>query len=326
MRFFSYITDALRTIMSNKMRSGLSTLGIVIGVLSVVVLMAIGKGAEQEMMKQMGDLMKNRISISPGGGYSARDEEKGKPGQYIKKVTFDTQLVAYLEEYFPELSGKIEYSARLRRGGPIKLGKHEMYAGVRGIPQQVFALQELELDQGMLFTPQHYENQDMVVIASYGLINELKERNKRGGAKIDFKKLIGSKLRISGREFTLIGILKQKEEWEEGVLYAPITTIQERINHSKEISNILVHLDPRADNQLWQDRITYLLLKKYNFTSKKAAGFHISSNAKRADKMKSSSNVMNYLLLAIGGISLLVGGIGVMNIMIVSVTERTREI
>lgn len=79
MRFFSYFADAGKTIMSNKMRSGLSTLGIIIGMLSVIVMMAIGQGTEAQIMKYMGDIMKNNITISAGGGYSAWDEETGKP-------------------------------------------------------------------------------------------------------------------------------------------------------------------------------------------------------------------------------------------------------
>lgn len=79
MRFFSYVKDAWKTIMANKMRSGLSTLGIVIGMMSVIVMMAIGQGAEEQIMQQMGDLLKNKFTVSAGGGYSRRDEESDGP-------------------------------------------------------------------------------------------------------------------------------------------------------------------------------------------------------------------------------------------------------
>ena len=103
MRFFSYAKDAWKTIMANKMRSGLSTLGIVIGMMSVIVMMAIGQGAEQQVMQQMGDLLKNNFSVRAGGGYSQRDEDSGGPGKYIKKVEFSTDIVRYIESYFSDL-------------------------------------------------------------------------------------------------------------------------------------------------------------------------------------------------------------------------------
>ena len=135
-----------------------------------------------------------------------------------------------------------------------------------------------------------------------------------------------TKIKLGGKELSVIGLLKQASEWEGASLYIPITTMQERLNHNSNISSLTIHLDPTADNALWQKRITYLLLKKYNIANKQQAWFSIYSFAKYTEQLNSSMAVMNYLLLAIWWISLLVWGIWVMNIMIVSVTERTREI
>lgn len=109
-------------------------------------------------------------------------------------------------------------------------------------------------------------------------------------------------------------------------MYIPSSTAMERINHNNRISRLEIILPPEEDNQLWQDRISYLLLKKFNQPNKSAAGFEVYSWAKDTEAYKQSMAMFKYLLLGIGAISLLVGGIGVMNIMIVSVTERTREI
>lgn len=113
MRFFSYAKDAWKTIMANKMRSGLSTLGIIIGMMSVIVMMAIGQGAEQSIMDQMKDLLKNKFSVTAGGGYSDRDEDAGGPGKYIKKVEFSTDTIRHIERYFPHLSGRVVYDIPL---------------------------------------------------------------------------------------------------------------------------------------------------------------------------------------------------------------------
>ncbi len=308
------------------MRSGLSMLGIIIWVMSVVVMMAIWKWAEIQMLQSMWDMMKNRISIRPGGGYSSWDYENNKPWKYIKKITFDEQLVSYIQEYFPELSGKVEYSSRIKNYSSIRFGSFDVYGEVIWVPTNFFDLQELEIQKWNMLSAKNYSNQDLVAVVSNGFLKDLERTSQRSQKKIDFNKIIGSKIRVSGKELTIVWILKQKEEWEWSMIYIPITTMQERINYNKNISDMVIHLDPSMDNQLRQDRITYLLLKKYNFTDKKSAGFNVYSNARFADEMKSGIKTMNALLIAIWAISLLVWWIWVMNIMLVSVTERTREI
>ena len=131
---------------------------------------------------------------------------------------------------------------------------------------------------------------------------------------------------MGSKEVKIIWILEQNWTFESSALYLPIDTVQNRLNHNNEISSIVAHLDPAADNEMRQNRITYLLLKKYNFKSADLAGFSVYSAAKFAEQLESAMSALNYLLLAIWWISLLVWWIGVMNIMIVSVTERTREI
>lgn len=144
MRFFSYIRDARKTIMANKMRSGLSTLGIVIGMMSVIVMMAIGQGTEAQIMKNMGDLMKNKFSVIARGGYNQWDEEKQAPGQYIKGVAFTKEIIPYIEGYFPLLSGRITYEVEMD-GGEVKIKNKSDYISARGVPQNWFNLNEKEL-------------------------------------------------------------------------------------------------------------------------------------------------------------------------------------
>lgn len=309
------------------MRSGLSTLGIVIWVMSVIILMAFGKWAEMTMMSNMGDMMKNTIMLSPGWWYSMwADDWEGNQNEYIKKIVFDEKLVHYLEEYFPELKWKIQYSSEYKGNSSVKVGWNQMYANIQGVPKSYYDLQELELEKGVWLTDRNYDNREMVTVVSYWLIKQLSQNQKTKSKKIDANNIVWTKIKLGGKELSVIGLLKQASEWEGASLYIPITTMQERLNHNSNISSLTIHLDPTADNALWQKRITYLLLKKYNIANKQQAWFSIYSFAKYTEQLNSSMAVMNYLLLAIWWISLLVWGIWVMNIMIVSVTERTREI
>lgn len=309
------------------MRSGLSTLGIVIWVMSVIILMAFGKWAEMTMMSNMGDMMKNTIMLSPGWWYSMwADDWEGNQNGYIKKIVFDEKLVHYLEEYFPELKWKIQYSSEYKGNSSVKVGWNQIYANIQGVPKSYYDLQELELEKGVWLTDRNYDNREMVTVVSYWLIKQLSQNQKSKSKKIDANNIVWTKIKLGGKELSVIGLLKQASEWEGASLYIPITTMQERLNHNSNISSLTIHLDPTADNALWQKRITYLLLKKYNIANKQQAWFSIYSFAKYTEQLNSSMAVMNYLLLAIWWISLLVWGIWVMNIMIVSVTERTREI
>lgn len=315
MRFFSYIRDARKTIMANKMRSGLSTLGIVIGMMSVIVMMAIGQGTEAQIMKNMGDLMKNKFSVIARGGYNQWDEEKQAPGQYIKGVAFTKEIIPYIEGYFPLLSGRITYEVEMD-GGEVKIKNKSDYISARGVPQNWFNLNEKELLEWSFLEAVHYERMSFVAVVN----NHFKETFYPNTSPI------GKKVKVWNKEYSIVGVLKKEDFERGGQLYIPDTTTMERIKHNNKISGFEVFLEPGDDNQLWQDRVMYLLLKKFNFPNKGSSGIDIHSSAKFAQQFQDSTNMFKYLLLGIGAISLLVWGIGIMNIMIVSVTERTREI
>lgn len=319
MRFFSYVADAIRTILSNKMRSWLSTLWIIIWVMSVVVLMAVGAWTSNQVLWQMSSMMQNTVTISPNGWYSTWSDDSDR-AEYIREITFDIDLVHYIEQSFPELSWKIEYSANYRWDTTIKYWSNSTYSQVLWVPMNYKDLQELELGQWSRFSEENFLNQDMVAVVSYGLVDNIKSDND------SMQSYIGTKIRMGTKEVKIIGILEQNWTFESSALYLPINTVQSRLNHNNQISTIVAHLDPAADNELWQNRLTYLLLKKFNFKSADLAGFSVYSAAKFAEQLESAMSALNYLLLAIWAISLLVWGIWVMNIMIVSVTERTREI
>lgn len=301
--------------MANKMRSGLSTLGIIIGMTSVVVMMAIGQGTENSITKTMGDMAKNKISISSNGGYSSWDEKNDKPGGYVQEVKFDKTLVPYIENYFPELSWKITYQVRAPYGQVKIKQKTDAVEGV-GVPENWFTLNEKKLAEWTFFTKENYEKKNFVAIVNDGFKNSFFKKGSPIGKKFIYNK----------KEFTIVWVLA-KEEYSRWVqAYIPDTTVMDRVTHKSVVDSFDVLLSPDDDNRLWQNRLSYLLLKRYNKTSMSNAGFKIESFADMVEQMKKSLQGMKMFLLAMGAISLLVWGIGVMNIMIVSVTERTREI
>lgn len=320
MKLFLYIGDARKTIFANKMRSALSTLWIVIGMASVIIMMSLGEGYKAVMMEQMGDIMKNQISIYPGWWYASWDEENDRPWSYIKKIDFTPELIQYIEWYFPSLSGKLSYAVSVDGQVRSSTTKEER-SRVQAISENWLQLNEKNVVQGSSFLSKHYQNKDFVT-----LINQWT-------AKKFFKKKspIGQKLKIGKRDYTVIGIIDDipdgvPEKYMPSNVYIPSTTYFDRVIFTDKLNEITVHLDVDESNEFWRDRITYLLLKKFNQPNKDSAWFYVGSNAEFTKQINKVTQWISVFLLAIGLISLIVGGIGVMNIMIVSVTERTREI
>lgn len=313
MRFFSYVNDARKTITSNKMRSWLSTLGIMIGMAAVIVMMAIGQGMDDLITQNMGDMAQNKLSISTNGGYQTENEQ----GQstYVKRIIFNTSIIDYISNYFPELSGQITYQIDWA-SDQIKIKNNSDYVSAMGVPKNWFSLNQKEILEGTHFTDQHYEDLSFVTIVN----NAFKQKFFPNSSPIGKKFILGKK------EYTIIGVLK-KGRFEFGSqAYVPDTTVLQRIKHNDELSSFDVFLDKDADNAVWNKRLMYLLMKKFNIDNAASAGFEISTFAEFIKKIEQTTSMMKNFLLFIGGLSLLIWGIWVMNIMIVSVTERTREI
>lgn len=313
MRFFSYVADARKTIMANKMRSGLSTLGIVIGMAAVIVMMAIGQGVDNMIAQNMGEMSQNKLSVFSNGGY--RHESDDGSSTYVRKVVFNVPLIEYIEHYFPELSGMITYQIY----GPwseVKIKKNTDYLNAIGVPANWFTLNEKEITQGNFFTSEQYEKNAFVAIVNKPFVNKFFKNTSP----------IGKKFTLAKKEYTIVWVLKEGQFDFSSQVYVPSTTLMNRIFHKDEISNFDIYLPDDADNTLWKHRLTYLLMRKFNVKDASAAGFEFTSFAKFVEKIKQTTGMMTTFLLFIGSMSLLIWGIGVMNIMIVSVTERTREI
>ncbi|MDD2537717.1 MAG: ABC transporter permease [Candidatus Absconditabacteria bacterium] len=287
-------------------------LGIVIGLSSVVILMAVGSGAQQGIMDQMSSLINNNITLSSQGGYTVWTDEE--INGYVKAIEMTPELTEEIEAYFPQLSGSVTYGATTM-GQIANEDQTSSTMGIfGGVPIDYIDKMQQSLSYGSNFYQSDYDTVQDVAIVNKNVVESL-----FNGAYA-----VGQKIVVSGREYTIIGVLDESSIM--GQVTIPITTYQQRVSGNTNIDGITIKLSAEEDSDLWMQRIKYFLLRKYNIKHIDLAGFSLSSTAAIGDAIDSSMAIFNILLAAIGSISLLVGGIGVMNIMLVSVTERTREI
>ena len=287
-------------------------LGIVIGVSSVIILMAMGAGAQEGIMKQMSSLINNNITIAANGGYTTWTNEDVKG--YVKAITLTPELSNELESAFPELSGAVTYGVTTMGQVSNSEGTSSTFTSFAGVPMWYIEKMDFTIDYGRDFNEFDFSSASEVAIINKNVIDSL----------FNGRNALGEKISVNNKEYTVVGVLEDASIM--GMTYIPLDTYWQRVAGNKDITAITVKLDANADNALWQAKIQYFLLRKYNVKHLDLAWFTLSSTAAVGDAIDATMAIFNIFLAAIGGISLLVGGIGVMNIMLVSVTERTREI
>ena len=277
-------------------------------------MLAIGKWAEKQLMDNLWDLAKNQLNV-----YQWRSER-------WKQVVITRDTINFLEQTFSELSGNIIYEVSWW-WSEIKDWKKNSdmdgnnYMSLIWVSQNRYDHVDKKLVQWTFFSSQQYEDSESVAIISQDLYERL----------FDGKNPIGQKITANKKTFAIVGVIGKEErdsnfQRKNYTVRIPYTTIKHYFPHNSNISNFVIYLPTSADNNVWRKRVLYALMKYYNKTDISEAWIEVDSFSKYIDEMKQQSQTMNYLLLAIGSISLLVWWIGVMNIMLVSVTERTKEI
>jgi len=311
MNFTTYIKDALWNLISNKMRSFLSVLGIVIWLFSVIFLMSFGTWAQQWVKDQMASLITNNITITPNWWYTQRTNDDVH--WYVKAVTLTTDLIDELEYYFPELTGKITYS-----NSALWMLKNADNDNAMGqflwVPIDYFDKMALDRNYWDKFSERNMNKNEDVAIVNKNAVDEL----------FDDVYPIWEYVYYNNRKFRIIWVLEEESIFSQ--VFIPITTYQQKVDNSTKIWSITVILWYDDDVDEWMNKIKYFLMRKYNVKHIDLAGFTVTSLSAIWDAIDKAMWIFTYLLAAIGSISLLVWGIGVMNIMLVSVTERTREI
>ena len=302
---------------THKLRSSLTILGIVIGVAAVISLMSIGKGAQADILARIGSLGSDLVTIRPGatsvGGVrssagSAASLTLEDAGAISQQIPFITAVAPY-------------YSRSLQ----LVTGNNNMNASIAGVTPGYAEMNSLDLTSGAFFSEFEYQRGEMVAV----LGSDVKE--------ILFADVdpVGQQLRMGGIAVRVIGVLNSKGAMlssPDDTVFIPLTTMQQTIAQPRTaqgghgVSSILLKVSDEKQASYVTDQITSLLRTRHQLGPSADNDFTVTSMQELAATVSATTGTMTLLLGAIAAISLLVGGIGVMNIMLVSVLERTREI
>lgn len=300
---------------ANKVRSGLTMLGIVIGISSVIAMVAIGAGAQGSIQASIESIGSNLILVTPGaqrgpgfqvsaGRGSARTLTQGDADAITAQIT-DAKAVA------PELSGRYQVTSKGKNTNTSVVGVTPSYPGVRNI----------EIDEGSFIA-----DQQVIGLSKVAVIGPT-TRDDLFGEGLE---AVGQVIRIKGVEFKVIGVTKAKGGTgfgsQDDMIFVPISSAQRFLAGDAYVTTISVQAPDTNSMTTVQDEITVLLLQRHNIKDATLADFSTLNQSDIVATASSVTNTFTILLGAVAGISLVVGGIGIMNMMLTTVTERTREI
>lgn len=314
---FENVGNALGAIGSNKLRSALTMLGIVIGVASVVLLVAIGQGAQRSVTSRIESLGTNLLTVSPGSPSQTNVRFGGGGGGGGSSAALTNDDVAAIREFVPGLSGvSPESSSRLQ----VIVGSANMNTTVTGVLSDYAAVRNSAVAFGQFVTQENVDRGDKVAVLGMQAAATLFPDGDP----------IGSDVRVGKTIFTIVGVLAEKGSQGfqnlDDVILVPLSTMQSRITGSRDVATIGVSVADPEQMSLKQAQITAVLLNEHGVVDASKQDFTVLNQANAVETLNEVTQVFTLLLGGIAAISLLVGGIGVMNIMLVSVTERTREI
>lgn len=314
MKFLENIKTALLSIWSNKFRSFLTVLGIIVGVFSVVLLMALGRGAKDQIADQFTDLGTNLIFVVPG------KVDPSKPTTFNPATSIGTNTLTTKDVSDIKTVTGVKYVAPIDViGGQIKYNsKVSLQSFALALWPEYFSIRNIELTSGRLFTQEEMEHKDPVCV-----LGEKSKEDLFGNEDAVNKKIL-----IRGKELTVIGVLgKSPVAFRlfgfdfDSIVYIPFTLAKD-ISGTSNIFRILIQLENKGETDKVISGIKAAVLKNHQGTE----DFTVLKQEDILKILDSVLDILTILIVAIAAISLVVGGIGIMNIMLVSVTERTKEI
>lgn len=303
-RFAESFSMSIHAILSNKMRSLLTMLGIIIGIASVVSVVALGNASQAKIMEQINSMGTNTIDIMPGTGFG--DMRSGKVKTLKVSDSDYLSKQGFIDNSTPSVSGS----------GTLVYGNTSSTAQLRGVGASYFEVKGRELAQGRVFTENEVNN-----IASVVVIDE----NTRKENFANNPNPLGEIIIFNKKPLKIIGITEVDNNpgprADAMNIWVPYTTAMYKINGSTDINTITVKISDKVNSQVAEESIENILTSLHG----KKDFFMINSDSIK-QTVENATNTMKFLIASIAVISLIVGGIGVMNIMLVSVTERTKEI
>jgi putative ABC transport system permease protein len=312
----STLKISLRALRVNKMRSALTMLGIIIGVGAVIAMLAVGTGASERISQQIASIGSNLIIILPGSTTSG--------GLRMGMGSQPTLTKDDADAILKECSAVQDVAPVLNGAAQIVYGNQNWSTGVYGTTPSMLNIRDWPLASGRSFTEQDVRSATKVCLLGQTVVENL-------FGSID---PIGQVVRIKKVPFTVIGVLDKKGQSPQGqdqddTVYIPVTTAQKKIfgtTFPGMVRTIMVKAKSTEDLDAAEKQINELLRQRHRIGPKKENDFTVRNLTQIMQVAEQSTKVMTLLLGAIASVSLLVGGIGIMNIMLVSVTERTREI
>ena len=298
MNFYEAFSLAMKNIRSSKTRSILTMLGIIIGVAAVIVITGLGSGMEKYMREQFESMGTDTLSVYIMGRGS-------------QKMTVDDmqKIVDENSEYLDKMTPSVSFQ------GSKRVGTEDMNSNVTGVSEDFADIKKLDIAQGR--TLQYLDVAQRTNVCVVGSFINLKYF---GG------QALGEKIKLNGRDFTIVGVLEEKADSTEysadDAIYVPYSTVSRMMN-IRDVDSFTITF---KDEEMAAEAKTTLENALTEYFNGSSDAFYVQSMSEVLDMMNQSTNMLITILTLIAGISLVVGGIGIMNIMLVSVTERTKEI
>jgi putative ABC transport system permease protein len=315
MEFSEILNESVNALRINKLRTGLAILGIIIGIGSVITLISLGEGSQKSVQNQIQSLGSNLLTVSPGsqrGGFVREGAGSATTLTYedAKAIQSSSQITT-VSNVSPEYSQRAQVTAGGNNTNTQITGVIPVYADVR----------KINLSSGVFITGRDVDSQTKVAVLGPQVVSDLFG---------DETSPIGQTIRINGQSFRIVGVTVSKGgigfQNQDDVIYIPLTTAMKVIFGSTSLTSISVEAKNEKVMTQAQDEVGYLLLERHKLNDPSQADFSIFSQEDILSTASSVTGTFTALLSGIAAISLLVGGIGIMNIMLVTVTERTREI
>jgi putative ABC transport system permease protein len=302
---------AFREIMRHKLRSFLTTLGIIIGVAAVVIMVTLGNGATAAVRQQVSALGANILQIRPGQGF-------GRGGGGPRPPDFKAQDVTAIHN---QIAGVRAVAPQAQTSGTAIYEGNNWNTTINGTTASYFEAQQWKLSSGRLFLPEEEQAGKVVCIIGSTLRTNIFKREDP----------IGKRFRIKGVSCQVIGVLATRGQGgfgqdQDDVVVMPIKLVQRRFTGNRDIDLILVAVDDAFESTAVQSSIEDLLRERRRIKPGEEDNFNVFDTKQISDTLTGVTTILTQIVSAVAAISLVVGGIGIMNIMLVSVTERTREI